>query len=576
MRQISCGRFLAIIVATLSLVFSQTVVAQSTLDCKLCHRSATPPLNQWTQWETSPHSNTQNDIAGELAANWSGQLPDSVIHGSQAENCVACHSPVAVSALGGMTEVQVMSHFFSTTNSVYTDSTRAVDTTNWPHVACVTCHNVPPGHPTTAPTLSMFNSATAHYDSVVNASALCGQCHGTLRFADTDHRAYDAWRLSKHGHANQDDLVSELAVSWAGASPDSVISEENCIACHAPTAVKMNGGITEAQALSHFFTTSGGVLTGSTTVADTLHWPDLACNTCHNPHSPRDHSYFNSTTRTYQVMSSTEQICGQCHGNLRFPDTDHLSYNIEQGTGGIGVSDRLTMPGVQCVDCHMHKGDVDGTNSLMYSGHRWQVFIQEPDMSISASCTSCHTSMNADSAKVVVDRWKTDYATQDSIAQSKVAAADSFMQQHTDTLKLRYLDEAKHNLAYAESDESNGFHNHKYLMALLDDAITKAEFIVTGVQETASELPVRFELQQNYPNPFNPTTTISFGLPKELLVTLKVYNLLGQEVATLFNGKQNAGNHVVEFYPGNLSSGVYLYRLQAGDFTDTKKLLLLR
>ena len=86
----------------------------------------------------------------------------------------------------------------------------------------------------------------------------------------------------------------------------------------------------------------------------------------------------------------------------------------------------------------------------------------------------------------------------------------------------------------------------------------------------------RFNLGQNYPNPFNPSTTISFGLPHKSDVQLTVYNTLGQQVATLVKDEKEAGYHEVNFDGGGLSSGVYFYRLTAGSFAGTKKLVLLR
>ena len=89
-------------------------------------------------------------------------------------------------------------------------------------------------------------------------------------------------------------------------------------------------------------------------------------------------------------------------------------------------------------------------------------------------------------------------------------------------------------------------------------------------------VPVANYLSQNYPNPFNPTTTIEYSLPLSGDVSLIVYNLLGEEVARLFDGFQQAGVHNTSWDASNLSSGIYLYRLQAGDFVQTKKLLLLK
>jgi Secretion system C-terminal sorting domain len=98
--------------------------------------------------------------------------------------------------------------------------------------------------------------------------------------------------------------------------------------------------------------------------------------------------------------------------------------------------------------------------------------------------------------------------------------------------------------------------------------------------KVADPTPSGFALLQNYPNPFNPSTIISYQLAVNSRVTLKVYDILGKEVATLVNSRQNAGNYNVPFTAGNatlnLSSGVYFYRLQAGSFVTTKKLILMK
>lgn len=549
--------------------------AQSTLNCGTCHSV------QKALWQSTKHGNTQHDVAVELAAAWKGQPADSVINGSHAENCIACHGPTSVATGGGMTEVQVMSHFFTTTASLYTDSTHEADTLNWPHVACTACHNVQANHPATHPTVALFNSTTAHYDSVNTSSQLCGHCHGSVRFADTDHRIFDAWRLSKHGRGNQSDIAGELAANWSGQTPDSVINgseAENCIACHAPTAVNRKAGVTEVEVLSRFFTTTDGKFTSNTTFADTTHWPEVACNTCHNPHHTGVYSFFNTTTGGYQEITTANQLCGQCHGTLRFPETDHGSYDIELGSGGVGVPDKVTMPNVQCTDCHMHSSDVEGSSSLTYKGHSWSVFITETDGKVDAACTRCHAQLTAVSALAKVKTWQDEYEQLYAVARQKVCIADSVMQGESDTLKLRYLDEATHNLALAGIDESGGFHNHLFVVSLLNDAIKKANLIVTGVGEAGGELfPKNFSLLQNYPNPFNPSTSIEFELSKPSVVTLSVYDLRGVRVRTLANKeKLNAGVHKVTFDASNLSSGIYLYKLETPEHVQTRKMVLLK
>jgi hypothetical protein len=100
----------------------------------------------------------------------------------------------------------------------------------------------------------------------------------------------------------------------------------------------------------------------------------------------------------------------------------------------------------------------------------------------------------------------------------------------------------------------------------------------TGFSNTKNlvERPKEFKLEQNYPNPFNPTTTIQFAVPSVSDVKLEVFNILGQKVASLVNRRMEAGVHTVNFNATNLSSGVYFYRLQAGNFVQTKKMMLVK
>jgi hypothetical protein len=87
---------------------------------------------------------------------------------------------------------------------------------------------------------------------------------------------------------------------------------------------------------------------------------------------------------------------------------------------------------------------------------------------------------------------------------------------------------------------------------------------------------VFYALSQNYPNPFNPTTAITYSIPENSFVTLKVYDVLGSEVADLVNGEVEAGVHKVNFSGVDLNSGVYFYTIKAGNFSETKKLMLMK
>ncbi len=96
------------------------------------------------------------------------------------------------------------------------------------------------------------------------------------------------------------------------------------------------------------------------------------------------------------------------------------------------------------------------------------------------------------------------------------------------------------------------------------------------VEVDTALIPNKFELSQNYPNPFNPSTRIKYQVAINSQVSLKVYDVLGDEVATLVNEEKPAGSYEVEFDASHLSSGVYFYKLQAGSFVETRKIILLR
>ncbi len=110
----------------------------------------------------------------------------------------------------------------------------------------------------------------------------------------------------------------------------------------------------------------------------------------------------------------------------------------------------------------------------------------------------------------------------------------------------------------------------------LADYKTGNEVSVTSIGDEFESVPLSFELKQNYPNPFNPSTVIQYQIPENGFVTLKVYDILGNEVATLINGKQQAGSYGINFNASELSSGIYFYQLKTGKFVDTKKMILLR
>jgi len=104
----------------------------------------------------------------------------------------------------------------------------------------------------------------------------------------------------------------------------------------------------------------------------------------------------------------------------------------------------------------------------------------------------------------------------------------------------------------------------------------KSTGVLSDAQDEITQIPVNVSLLQNFPNPFNPRTTIRYQVPSTVRVSLRVYNLLGQEVAKLVDEEKTGGEHEVSLDASRLSSGIYFYRIVAGSFTQTRKLVLLK
>ena len=108
------------------------------------------------------------------------------------------------------------------------------------------------------------------------------------------------------------------------------------------------------------------------------------------------------------------------------------------------------------------------------------------------------------------------------------------------------------------------------------NGVVYGDTTVTSILQIGNTVPSSFSLHQNYPNPFNPSTKIKFGIPKGALVKLKIYDILGREVAVLVNEKLTAGIYEYDWNASALPSGVYFYRLEAGEFTESKRMVLVK
>lgn len=148
------------------------------------------------------------------------------------------------------------------------------------------------------------------------------------------------------------------------------------------------------------------------------------------------------------------------------------------------------------------------------------------------------------------------------------------------SFKIIEFPNAKLNQVNCVEFDSNGFLyvlGRSYFQTDTTQAWLKKYDIITNIQNNGGKnLPEKYSLSQNYPNPFNPVTVIKFQVPTSKLVTLKVYDVLGKEVATLVNEKLSTGSYEIDWNASGYPSGVYFYKLSAGDFVDVKKMILVK
>ncbi|MFZ1520273.1 MAG: T9SS type A sorting domain-containing protein [Ignavibacteriaceae bacterium] len=127
--------------------------------------------------------------------------------------------------------------------------------------------------------------------------------------------------------------------------------------------------------------------------------------------------------------------------------------------------------------------------------------------------------------------------------------------------------------SYSYNDENLSAGKYQYRLKQIDFDGT---FEYSNIAEAEILPPARFSLEQNYPNPFNPSTSIQYAIASKQFVQLKVFDILGKEITTLVNEEKSAGNHKIEFNASNLSSGIYYYKITAGEFVQTRKMILLK
>lgn len=172
---------------------------------------------------------------------------------------------------------------------------------------------------------------------------------------------------------------------------------------------------------------------------------------------------------------------------------------------------------------------------------------------------------------VDADNYKTLYTLDDIKFDKNTKKTDD---NKNCLVNLKEIGNTKARLRLVVEDNAKGEYTISNILYDSKENLTKESY--ENITLKVNGIPAQYYLSQNYPNPFNPTTTINYQLPKDEHVTIKVYDMLGKEITTLVNEFKTSGNYNIKFDGSNLSSGVYLYEIEAGNFSDTKKLVLIK
>ncbi len=380
--------------------------------------------------------------------------------------------------------------------------------------------------------------------STINPTAeKCGSCH-----QGEHHPYYSEWATTKHSMSD---------TNASGFLTGEFRNDPNCSGCHT------------YQGFVQFVNDTS--LAPNVTPPGSEALP-IVCTACHDPHS---------NANPGQLRKSPSALCQKCHNPEYDPDSPtpdgttihHSTAYMLEGKGGYqyaGYTYENSFHGLvaidKCVTCHVVMTPFISSSQPASTGHTFQ-----PK---GIKCFECHADFDTLSTSFNYRNTQTKIDSLSAVLGAKLAAAT-----HVDSSSVEFY-RAKFNYDFVQAEGSHGIHNTKYAKGLLESAI--ANFTPsTSVEIIDNGIPTSFELRQNYPNPFNPSTNISFALPSAEFVRIQIFDVLGSLVTTLLNRDLTAGNYKIAWNGvdqngASVTTGVYLYKLETGSFTETKKMLLMK
>lgn len=434
-------------------------------------------------------------------------------------------------------------------------------------IQCESCHG-PGSEHTGAPGVMSISLAAEN----------CAICH------DGGHHVFPAqWRVSNHatfdasggrtqascaqchdGQGFVDWIKSGKQPLTAGYSSSTQIT---CAACHDPHSVEN----------PHQLRTMDVTLSDGETVTGAGN--GTICMNCHQARQ-------NAVEYTNDYLNNLSTHYGPHHG----PQADVISAkNAITFGNNIPTSPHLEATGDACVTCHMFPGTTDPDGNVILVGSHTFKMSDDNGVDNVAACAPCHGDIGTSfSDKKYYVNGNADLDG-NGVAEGLQIEVEGLLEQ----LKALLPQDANGNVAITDSsvtlteaqaaydyfmieeDRSFGIHNPAFIYGLLASSIQAlGGTVAVGLDQNT--LPNEFQLSQNYPNPFNPTTKIQYQLPQGSNVKIIVYDALGEQVAVLVNEFQNAGTYTTNFDASKLSSGIYFYRMEAGNYVKVNKMLLLK
>lgn len=347
---------------------------------------------------------------------------------------------------------------------------------------------------------------------------------------------------------------------------------------------------------------------------------NITCATCHDPHDATNEYQLRTVEATLpngEVITEggLGKLCMNCHNSRRIlpdriierntpgraPEPHHgpqaemlTTMNCYTWEMKLPSSPHLQATENACVDCHMYEdgshGEHDPDGNLNTSGMHSFAMVNQKGVDNVNACKDCHGNVGATFAdKKYYLNGNADHDG-NGIAEGLQHEVEGLLDtlhailpqnedgepEIQDSTTAFDVAAAMYNWYFVEEDRSLGIHNPAFTVALLQLSIAKVRDVALSINPVDVTVPNEYSLSQNYPNPFNPYTQIDFSIKKAGRVSIKVFDMLGREVATLVDDNMQPGKYKARFDGAQLASGIYMYRIVAEDFTAIKKMVLLK